>query len=129
MNPDAPDVLTPLYWLAGTWKSKDFGQGTYPTIKDFQYKDELVISCTGQPLLDFSSRTFHAVSNKMMHRETGFIKIKDKLGRIEFTKSPHVTKIQRKLRLLDTGELEQTVFMATENTPLTQHLQVTYTKQ
>jgi len=36
MNPDAPDVLTPLYWLAGTWKSKDFGQGTYPTIKDFQ---------------------------------------------------------------------------------------------
>lgn len=156
-----PDILAPLLWLEGSWGSKEPGTGSFPTINQFQYREELQIKFTGQPMLDFSSRTFHAVSNKLMHRETGFMKVNpDKkvglvlshnfgltsveegnveaenslqldstyIGRIAFCKSPHVTSIRRRFELTESGTLLQTVYMETENTPLTKHLETEYVR-
>lgn len=50
------------------------------------------------------------------------------VARISFAKEPHVQKISRTFRLLKDGKLEQTVFMATDNQPLLQHLHITYTR-
>ncbi|XP_027875207.1 peroxynitrite isomerase THAP4 isoform X2 [Xiphophorus couchianus] len=50
------------------------------------------------------------------------------LGRISFAKEPHVQQIGRVLQLRPDGKLEQTVSMATDNQPLTQHLYITYSR-
>ncbi|XP_014823300.1 PREDICTED: THAP domain-containing protein 4 isoform X2 [Poecilia mexicana] len=50
------------------------------------------------------------------------------LGRISFAKEPHVQQIGRVLQLRPDGKLEQTVSMATNNQPLTQHLSITYSR-
>ncbi|KAM6918776.1 peroxynitrite isomerase THAP4 [Xenentodon cancila] len=49
-----------------------------------------------------------------------------KLDRISFAKEPHVQQICRVFKLLPDGKLEQTVSMATDSQPLTQHLHITY---
>nr|XP_032834536.1 THAP domain-containing protein 4 isoform X1 [Petromyzon marinus]XP_032834537.1 THAP domain-containing protein 4 isoform X2 [Petromyzon marinus] len=51
------------------------------------------------------------------------------LGRTTFNKQPHVTQIQRILRLTAQGELEHVVSMATETSPLQQHLHTTYRRR
>lgn len=48
------------------------------------------------------------------------------LSRISFAKEPHVEQICREFKLRPDGKLEQTVSMATNNQPLTQHLHITY---
>nr|XP_020451608.1 THAP domain-containing protein 4 [Monopterus albus] len=48
------------------------------------------------------------------------------LARISFAKKPHVQQILRIFQLRPDGRLEQTVSMATDNQPLTQHLHITY---
>ncbi|KAK2822404.1 hypothetical protein Q5P01_022469 [Channa striata] len=48
------------------------------------------------------------------------------LARISFAKEPHVQQITRVFQLLPDGRLEQTVSMATDGQPLTQHLHITY---
>ncbi|XP_041847735.1 peroxynitrite isomerase THAP4-like [Melanotaenia boesemani] len=49
-----------------------------------------------------------------------------KLERISFAKEPHVQQICRVIQLRPDGKLEQTVSMATDKQPLTQHLHITY---
>ncbi|KAM9718943.1 peroxynitrite isomerase THAP4 [Menidia menidia] len=49
-----------------------------------------------------------------------------KLERISFAKEPHVQEICRVFQLLPDGNLEQTVSMATDKQPLSQHLHITY---
>ncbi|KAJ0169904.1 hypothetical protein K1T71_014510 [Dendrolimus kikuchii] len=51
------------------------------------------------------------------------------LTRISFAKPPYVKKIRRQLKLLNENELEVTVDMETENTPLTEHLKAVYKKE
>ncbi|XP_030631200.1 peroxynitrite isomerase THAP4 [Chanos chanos] len=48
------------------------------------------------------------------------------MARTSFAKEPHVREISRFFQLRPDGRLEQTVSMATENHPLTQHLHITY---
>eukprot|EP00062_Callorhinchus_milii_P000454 gi/632934472/ref/XP_007884619.1/ PREDICTED: THAP domain-containing protein 4 isoform X1 [Callorhinchus milii] len=50
------------------------------------------------------------------------------VNRMSFAKEPHVQQITRTFRLTAEGKLEQTVFMATDQQPLTQHLHITYTR-
>jgi hypothetical protein len=70
-----PAVIEPLAWLIGTWKTVAPAAGSYPSIATFAYHDELRISWTGQPMLEFSSRTTSAVTGQPMHRETGFLRV------------------------------------------------------
>lgn len=50
------------------------------------------------------------------------------IGRMAWTKEPRVLKIRRVLSLTEKNTLLQTVFMATERTELTQHLETEYEK-
>ncbi|KAM7400651.1 hypothetical protein PAMA_005035 [Pampus argenteus] len=48
------------------------------------------------------------------------------LARISFAREPYVQQISRVFQLRLDGRLEQTVSMATDNQPLTQHLHIIY---
>ncbi|KAL7832362.1 hypothetical protein AOLI_G00299100 [Acnodon oligacanthus] len=48
------------------------------------------------------------------------------MARTSFAKEPYVQQISRLIQLRPDGRLEQTVSMALENQPLTQHLHITY---
>lgn len=50
------------------------------------------------------------------------------VARMSFSKAPHVTKFKRIFKLLSLDALEVTLFMETENTPLTEHLKAVYRK-
>eukprot|EP00741_Cyanophora_paradoxa_P004249 tig00000789_g4125.t1 len=57
--------------MLGTWRGQ--GRGFYPTIKSFDYTEELVIGHGGKPVLSYSQKTW--VDGKLMHVESGFIRV------------------------------------------------------
>lgn len=69
------EALKPLAWLEGTWKIENYGRGKYPTIKDFNYCEEINFISIGQPMFNYTAQSWHPESKKPMHRETGFLKI------------------------------------------------------
>ncbi|XP_015271572.1 PREDICTED: THAP domain-containing protein 4 isoform X1 [Gekko japonicus] len=77
-------VIEPLSWMLGTWLSDPPGDGTFPTMKPFQYLEEVQISHVGQPMLNFSFNAFHPDTRKPMHRECGFIRIKPDTNKVAF---------------------------------------------
>jgi hypothetical protein len=62
------------------------------------------------------------VSESMMKLESSNI------SRMPFAKDPQVVKSVREFNLNENGKLTQIYFMATSKTPLTKHLEATYTK-
>uniref|UniRef100_A0A669PVD8 THAP4-like heme-binding domain-containing protein n=1 Tax=Phasianus colchicus TaxID=9054 RepID=A0A669PVD8_PHACC len=77
-------VMEPLSWMLGTWLSDPPGDGTFPTMKPFQYLEEVHISHVGQPMLNFSFNAFHPDTRKPMHRECGFIRLKPDTNKVAF---------------------------------------------
>lgn len=69
------EALKPLAWLEGTWKIENCGSGKYPTIKDFNYCEEINFTSIGQPMFNYTAQSWHPESKKPMHRETGFLKV------------------------------------------------------
>uniref|UniRef100_A0A663LUA7 THAP domain containing 4 n=1 Tax=Athene cunicularia TaxID=194338 RepID=A0A663LUA7_ATHCN len=76
--------MEPLSWMLGTWLSDPPGDGTFPTMKPFQYLEEVHISHVGQPMLNFSFNAFHPDTRKPMHRECGFIRLKPDTNKVAF---------------------------------------------
>ena len=71
-----PKVVEPLSWLLGTWRCEKGGQGKYPTIKPFNYGEELNFTNVGQPMLNYSSISWHPEHKFPMHQETGmYVKV------------------------------------------------------
>ncbi|XP_046688444.1 peroxynitrite isomerase THAP4-like isoform X2 [Homalodisca vitripennis] len=68
------EALKTLSWLIGKWVGN--GLGEYPTITRFKYCEELEFTSLGQPLLNYTSRTWHAEKKNPMHFESGFLRIK-----------------------------------------------------
>lgn len=63
----------PFERLAGRWTGR--GEGSYPTIEDFTYTEELVVEpVPGRPLAHWRSRTRDAVSSEPRHAESGFLR-------------------------------------------------------
>ena len=63
----------PLAALAGTWRGS--GEGEYPTIADFAYTEELVITpVPNRPLAHWRSTTRDAVTGEPRHAESGFLR-------------------------------------------------------
>ncbi|XP_069721336.1 peroxynitrite isomerase THAP4 isoform X1 [Phaenicophaeus curvirostris] len=83
-TPQLNPVMEPLSWMLGTWLSDPPGNGTYPTMKPFQYLEEVHISHVGQPMLNFSFNAFHPDTRKPMHRECGFIRLKPDTNKVAF---------------------------------------------
>ncbi|NXM75846.1 THAP4 protein, partial [Serilophus lunatus] len=83
-TPQLNPVMEPLSWMLGTWLSDPPGDGAFPTMKPFQYLEEVHISHVGQPMLNFSFNAFHPDTRKPMHRECGFIRLKPDTNKVAF---------------------------------------------
>lgn len=79
------EAAKPLQWLLGKWKGQ--GKGIYPTIKDFEYIEDLEFFHVGQPMLQFSFYSVHKDTNKILHREVGFLRIKPGTNQVAFISS------------------------------------------
>lgn len=53
---ELPERLVPLSWLIGSWVG--VGLGTYPTIDDFRYGQEVRFTWDGRPFLNYFSETW-----------------------------------------------------------------------
>lgn len=69
------ELLHVLAWLEGIWITDDPGVGTYPTIRPFNYHDQINITSIGQPLFNYIAQSWHPETGAPMHRETGFLHI------------------------------------------------------
>ncbi|XP_072297572.1 peroxynitrite isomerase THAP4 [Eucyclogobius newberryi] len=77
-------AVAPLEWLLGTWKSAEPGEGTFPNIKPFYYTETLHFTHVGQPIINFMFNAFQVETQKPLHRETGFIRIKPGTNHVAF---------------------------------------------
>lgn len=53
---ELPEAVVPISWLIGTWVG--VGLGTYPTIEDFRFGQEVTFSNDGRPFLHYSSKSW-----------------------------------------------------------------------
>ena|SRR5690625_3027469 len=65
-------ALAPVAGLLGTWVGD--GAGSYPTIEDFSYREELTFTDVGKPFLHYVQRTW-SPSGAPMHTETGYLRL------------------------------------------------------
>ncbi|XP_053971661.1 peroxynitrite isomerase 2-like [Hylaeus volcanicus] len=69
------EALKPLAWLMGTWQTESTGFGKYPTIKPFTYCEEITFESVGQPMLNYTARSWHSETKNPLHFEVGFLRI------------------------------------------------------
>lgn len=69
------EVLSVLAWLEGIWITDEPAVGIFPTIKPFNYYDEINITSIGQPLFNYIAQSWHPETGMPMHRETGFLQV------------------------------------------------------
>ena len=65
-------LCLPLAPLLGTWRGR--GQGSYPTIDDFAYAEELVFGHVGKPFLSMVQRSRDALTGEPLHAEAGYLR-------------------------------------------------------
>jgi len=66
-------ALKPVAFLLGTWRGE--GQGEYPTIKPFHYREEIRFAHNGKAFLIYSQQTEAVESGQPMHAETGYLRV------------------------------------------------------
>jgi hypothetical protein len=64
-----PD-LAALAMLLGEWRGE--GRGAYPTIDDFEYREEATFGHLGKPYLTYAQRTWRLPGGEVVHGEVGF---------------------------------------------------------
>ncbi|MGQ0803984.1 MAG: FABP family protein [Actinomycetota bacterium] len=64
-----PD-LEALAVLLGEWQG--VGRGAFPTIDDFDYREEATFGHLGKPYLTYSQRTWRLPGGEVVHGEVGF---------------------------------------------------------
>ena len=74
-------ALTPVAFLLGTWRGE--GEGQYPSIKPFRYREEVRFTHNGKPFLIYTQRSEAIDSGQPMHGEAGYLRMVGD-GRVEF---------------------------------------------
>ena len=74
---DVPEIMTALAPLLGAWSGT--GEGQFPTIRPFRYREELRFELDGErPLIHYEQRTSHCelgtTSWVASHWESGFLR-------------------------------------------------------
>jgi len=152
---DINPALKPAEFLLGTWRGE--GEGQYPTIRPFRYREEIRFSRNGKPFLIYAQRTEAIETGQPMHREAGYLRLVGD-GRVEFViaqpigyaeislgrvdghridvectsvaRTPTakpVTSISRSL-WLDGDTLRYELKMALEGVPLARHLVASFSR-
>jgi hypothetical protein len=62
----------PLAALVGTWRGE--GEGAYPTIAPFRYREEIELAHDGRPVLAYRQRTWRIDADVPMHGESGYLR-------------------------------------------------------
>ena len=65
-------MCLPLAPLLGTWRGT--GRGSYPTIDDFDYTEELVFGHVGKPFLSMVQRSRDLMTGEPLHGEAGYLR-------------------------------------------------------
>jgi len=78
---DLHPALKPVAFLLGTWRGE--GEGQYPTIKPFRYREEIRFTHNGKPFLNYTQRTEAIDTGQPLHGEAGYLRLVGD-GRLEF---------------------------------------------
>jgi len=78
---DLNPALTPVAFLLGTWRGE--GEGQYPTIKPFRYREEIRFTHNGKTFLIYTQRTEAIDTGQPLHGEAGYLRLVGD-GRVEF---------------------------------------------
>ena len=150
---DLNPALKPVAFLLGTWRGE--GEGQYPSIKPFRYREEIRFTHNGKAFLIYAQRTEAIDTGLPMHAEAGYLRLVGD-GRVEFVvaqpigfaeislgrvdgqrievqcatvaRTPTakpVTSISRSL-WLDGETLRYELKMGMEGAPLARHLQASF---
>jgi hypothetical protein len=74
-------AVKPVAFLLGTWRGE--GEGQYPSIQPFRYREEIRFSHNGKPFLIYAQRTEAIDTGQPMHAEAGYLRLVGE-GRVEF---------------------------------------------
>lgn len=80
-------AVRPLDFLLGTWRGE--GEGNYPTIQPFRYREEIRVWHTGKPFLVYTQRTEAAADGRPLHTEMGYLRAVGE-GRVELVVAQHI---------------------------------------
>lgn len=73
--PELHPDLAAIGHLIGTWRGT--GAGSYPTIEDFTYREEVTFGHVGKPFLAYGQKTRDAGTDLPLHSETGYWRLID----------------------------------------------------
>lgn len=83
MTRDLAPALQALSPLLGSWAGR--GAGKYPTIRPFEYLEEVVFAHVGKPFLTYTQQTRAVADGKPLHSETGISAFADRAALNSFS--------------------------------------------
>lgn len=70
--PPLHDAIAHLSFLVGHWAGQ--GSGHYPTIEDFDYREQVWFEHVGKPFIAYRQGTKHASTGLPLHAESGYLR-------------------------------------------------------